>query len=113
MLSARSFRLPRTPQTIARILGVLLFGLLFWLQSPPTFLRSAGWASYVFVIALWLGELLVYTIGIAGILIVFAFAGSHVYHLIRNARRWFRLQEIRSWRSKRECNVPHPADVEK
>jgi hypothetical protein len=94
----------KNPKTIARILGLLLFGLLYWLQSPPAFLRGAGYASYVFVFVLWLGELLVYAIGLAGILILFIFAGWHVYHLLRNARRWFRLQEIRSWRAKRPCN---------
>ncbi len=105
----------KSPPTIARILGLSLFALLFWLQSPPVFLRNAGYASYVFVILLWIGELLVYAVAVAGILVILIFAGSHVYHLLRNARRWFRLQEIRSWRAKRECNnrdvqVPKPDD---
>jgi len=93
-------------KTIARILGLLLFGLLFWLESPPAFLRGAGYTSYVFAFLLWLGELLVYAIGIAGILVILVFAGSHIYHLLSNVRRWFRLQEIRSWRAKRACNYP-------
>lgn len=94
----------KSPQTIARILGLLLFGLLFWLQSPPLFLRSAGYASYVFVVLLWIGELLVYAVAAGGIFVILIFAGSHFYNLLRNARRWFRLQEIRSWRAKRACN---------
>lgn len=98
----------KDPHTIARILGLLLFGLLFWIESPPTFLRSAGVASYVFVILLWLGELLVYAIGVAGIIIILIFAGSHVYYLLHNVRRWYRLQEIRSWRAKRPCNYRLP-----
>jgi len=96
----------KSARTIACILGLMLFGLLFWLQSPPLFLRNAGWASYVFVIVLWLGELLAYAIGIAGILIVLLYAGSHVFHFLRSVRRWYRLQEIRSWRAKRACNAP-------
>lgn len=99
----------KNPATIARILGVLLFGLLLWLQSPPKFLQGAGFAANFFGFSLWLGEVLVYAIGIAGILILFAFAGWHIFHLIRNARRWFRLQEIRSWRAKRACNYPAQA----
>ncbi|HVZ16329.1 MAG TPA: hypothetical protein VG897_04380 [Terriglobales bacterium] len=102
--SRRWWRSPKSPQTIARILGLLLFGLLFWLQSPPAFLRSAGLASYIFVFLLWIGELLVYTIFAAGLLVILIFAGSYLYTLLRNARRWFRLQEIRSWRAKRACN---------
>ncbi len=105
----------KSPRTIARILGLFLFALLFWLQSPPVFLRNAGYASYVFVILLWIGELLVYAVAVAGILVILIFAGSHVYHWLRNARRWFRLQEIRSWRAKRPCNyrdvqLPKPND---
>jgi cytochrome c biogenesis protein CcdA len=98
----------KSPQTIARVLGLLLFGLLFWIESPPLFLRHAGIASYTFIFLLWLGELLVYAIGIAGVLVILVFAGSHVYHLLRNARRWYRLQEIRSWRAKRPCNYRSP-----
>ena len=94
----------KNPKAIARMLGLLLFGLLFWLESPPVFLRQAGWASYVFVIVIWIGELLAYAIGIAGIVILLVFAGSHVFYLLRRARRWYRLQEIRSWRAKRTCN---------
>ena len=99
----------KNPQTIARILGLLLFGLLFWLQSPPVFLRTAGWASYVFVVILWLGELLVYAICIAGVFVLLIFTGSHVVYLLRRTRRWFRLQEIRSWRAKRACNYQNAA----
>jgi hypothetical protein len=99
----------KNPRTIARILGVILFGLLYWLQSPPAFLRGAGFASYLFVVVLWLGELLVYAVCVAGILVILIFAGSHLYHLLHNARRWFRLQEIRSWRAKRACNFPDKA----
>jgi len=95
----------KNPRTIARILGVLLFGLLFWLQSPPTFLRHAGFASYIFVVVIWIGELLAYAIGIAGVVVLVIFAGSHVFYLLRSARRWYRLQEIRSWRAKRTCNL--------
>ncbi len=94
----------KNPKAIARILGLLLFGLLFWLQSPPVFLRHAGWASYVFVIVIWIGELLAYAIGIAGVIVVVSFAFSHIFYLLRRARRWYRLQEIRSWRAKRACN---------
>ncbi|MGZ4789138.1 MAG: hypothetical protein ACXVZV_00175 [Terriglobales bacterium] len=94
----------KDPKTIARILGLLLFGLLFWLESPPNFLRATGFASYVFVFLLWLGEMLVYAVLAAGILVILTFALSHIYYLLRNARRWFRLQEIRSWRAKRPCN---------
>jgi len=100
----------KNPATIARILGVLLFGLLFWLESPPAFLRHAGFASYVFVVILWIGELLAYAIGIAGVIVVAIFAGSHIFYLLRRARRWYRLQEIRSWRAKRACN--HKSNAE-
>jgi len=96
----------KNPRNIARVLGLLLFGLLYWLESPPSFLRASGFASYVFVIVLWLGELLVYAVLAAGILAILLFAGSHIYYLLRGARRWFRLQEIRSWRAKRACNFP-------
>ncbi len=102
--------LSRDPKTIARFLGLLLFGLLFWLQSPPVFLQKAGWPSYVFVTIIWIGELLAYAIGIAGILVLLYFLGSHVFYLLGRARRWYRLQEIRSWRAKRACNYPHPKD---
>lgn len=94
----------KTPQTIARIVGLLLFTLLFWLQSPPTFLQHEGPIGFAFTVVLWLGELLAYAIGVAGIIVILIFAGSHVYYLLRGARRWFRLQEIRSWRAKRACN---------
>ena len=97
-------RLLKDPKTIARLLGLLLFGLLFWLQAPPAFLRTAGWASYVFVFIIWIGELLAYAIGIAGIIVLLIFLGSHIVYLLRRARRWYRLQEIRSWRAKRACN---------
>jgi hypothetical protein len=93
-----------TQRTIACVLGLVLFAITFWIESPPPFLVHAGWPSWVFAIALWLGELLAYAIGIAGILVLFVFLGSHVWYLLRNARRWFRLQEIRSWRAKRACN---------
>jgi hypothetical protein len=102
----RSWRTPKTPRTIARVLGLLLFGLLYWLQSPPNFLRASGFASYIFVFLLWLGELLVYAALAAGVMAILIFALSHVYYLLRGARRWFRLQEIRSWRAKRACNFP-------
>jgi hypothetical protein len=91
-------------RTIACIIGLVLFGLIFWIEAPPPFLVHAGWASWIFAITLWLGELLAYAIGVAGILVLFVFLGSHVWYLLRNARRWYRLQEIRSWRSKRACN---------
>jgi hypothetical protein len=94
----------KSPQTIARIIGLFLFGLLFWIESPPRFLLSGGWASLVFAVILWLGELLAYAVGVAGIIVLFVFLGSHVWYLLRNARRWYRLQEIRSWRAKRACN---------
>jgi hypothetical protein len=96
----------KTPRTIARILGVILFGLLYWIESPPSFLQHDGPISLAFAIALWIGELLAYAIGIAGIVVILIFAGNHIYYLLRGARRWFRLQEIRSWRAKRACNFP-------
>lgn len=105
-------RLLKDSKNIARILGLLLFGLLFWLQSPPVFLQKAGWASYIFVIIIWLGELLVYAIGIAGIIILLIFLGAHIVYLLRRARRWYRLQEIRSWRAKRACNYQKPTETE-
>jgi len=94
----------KTPRNIARILGLILFTLLYWLQAPPTFLQREGPISLTFTVVLWLGELLAYAIGVAGIIVIVIFAGNHVYYLLRGARRWFRLQEIRSWRAKRECN---------
>lgn len=97
-------RLFKEPKTIARLLGLLFFGLLFWLQAPPEFLQKAGWASDVFVFIIWVGELLAYAIGIAGVIVLLIFAGSHIVYLVRGARRWYRLQEIRSWRAKRACN---------
>ena len=100
--------IPKSPKAIARILGVLLFGLLFWLQAPPVFLQKAGWASYVFVFVIWLGELLAYAILVAGVLVLLIFLGSHVVYSVRSARRWYRLQEIRSWRAKRPCNFQKP-----
>lgn len=100
--------LSKDPKTIARILGLLLFGLLFWLQSPPLFLQKAGWASYVFVIVIWIGELTAYAIGIAGILVLLIFLASHIAYAVKSARRWYRLQEIRSWRAKRPCNSGNP-----
>lgn len=103
----------KNPQTIARVLGLLLFGLLFWLQSPPAFLRHAGFASYVFVIILWIGELLAYAIGIAGVVVLVIFAGSYIVYLLRRARRWYRLQEIRSWRAKRACNYKSNTETQR
>jgi hypothetical protein len=94
----------KSPQTIARVLGLFLFGLLFWIESPPRFLLSEGRASFVLAVILWLGELLAYAVGVAGVIVLFVFLGSHVWYLLRNARRWYRLQEIRSWRAKRACN---------
>lgn len=94
----------KTPKAIARILGLVLFTVLYWLQAPPTFLQHEGPISFAFTVVLWVGELLAYAIGIAGIFIIVIFAGNHVYYLLRGARRWFRLQEIRSWRAKRACN---------
>ena len=101
----------KSTQNIARILGLLLFGLLFWIQSPPTFLRGAGIAAYIFAFLLWVGELLVYAVIAGGILVILIFAGSYLYSLLRNARRWFRLQEIRSWRAKRPCNFRNTGGV--
>ena len=94
----------KTPATIARIVGLFLFCMLFWIESPPRFLRYAGWPSWIFAVVLWLGELLAYAIGVAGIIVIAVFAGSFVVHWVRGARRWFRLQEIRSWRAKRRIN---------
>jgi hypothetical protein len=93
-----------TAQGIARILGIIFFGLLFWFEHPPAFFQHEGYATYAFAILIWAGELLAYAIGTAGILVIIIFAGYHAYHLLRGARRWFRLQEIRSWRAKRACN---------
>ena len=86
------------------VLGLLLFAILFWIESPPPFLVHGGWPTFAFALALWLGELLAYAIGIAGIVVLLVFLGSHIFYLLGNARRWYRLQEIRSWRAKRPCN---------
>ncbi|HUN89876.1 MAG TPA: hypothetical protein VMU28_13845 [Terriglobales bacterium] len=95
----------KTPRAISRLVGIVLFALLFWLQSPPLFLQSAGIAAHIFAIVLWTAVLLVYTVIAACVLVFFVFVGWNVYHLLRSARRWFRLQEIRSWRAKRACNA--------
>lgn len=94
----------KSPRGIARIVGIVLFALLFWFQSPPMFLRSAGIAAEIFAVVLWTAVLVVYVVIAACVLVFFVFVGWNVYHLLRSARRWFRLQEIRSWRAKRECN---------
>jgi hypothetical protein len=90
-----------TPRGISRILGAILFAVLFWLQSPPLFLQSAGIAAHIFAIVLWSVVLFVYAVIGACVLVFFVFVGWNVYHLLRSARRWFRLQEILSWRAKR------------
>ena len=94
----------KSPRAISRILGIILFAALFWLQSPPLFLQSAGIAAHIFAIVLWSVVLFVYAGIGACVLAFFVFVGWNVYHLLRSARRWFRLQEIRSWRAKRDCN---------
>jgi hypothetical protein len=94
----------KNPRTIARVLGLVLFGLLFWIEHPPTFLRHESYGTYIFAVLIWLGEILAYAIGIAGVIVLLLFLASHVYDLLRRARRWYRLQEIRAWRAKRACN---------
>jgi hypothetical protein len=94
----------KNPSTIARVLGVIFFGLIFWFEHPPEFFYHEGYAAYGFAIVIWLGELLAYALCVAGIIVIVIFAAHHLYHLVRGARRWFRLQEIRSWRAKRACN---------
>ena len=101
----------KTPAGIARILGLILFAILFWIEAPPTFLQH-DWASFLFATVLWVGELLAYAIGIAGILVILTYAGSHVYYWLRGVRRWFQLQEIKSWRAKRACNARPPLQNE-
>ena len=47
-----------TPKTVARVLGLLLFGFLYWIQAPPVFLRGESVAGWVFVVVIWIAELL-------------------------------------------------------